>query len=67
MEKREWVPFKALSKQARIKRLISLLCEAGISVTALVMAVVYGVRGDRHNRLFTCLMTGLLLWVPIGA
>lgn len=67
MEKREWVPFKALRKQARIKRLISLFCEAGISVTALVMAVVYGVRGDRHNRLFTCLMTGLLLWVPIGA
>ena len=67
MEKRVWVPFGALSKTAKIKRGISLSCEAGISLTSLIMAAVYGAKGDENNRLFTCLMTGLLLWVPVAA
>lgn len=67
MEKRVWVPFGALSKTAKIKRGISLSCEAGISLSSLIMAAVYGASGDENNRLFTCLMTGLLLWVPVAA
>ena len=65
MKERIWVRFSRLGKTARIKRGIALGAEACISVICLVMAVVYGVNGDPYNRLFSCLMAGLLLWVPI--
>lgn len=65
MKERIWVRFSRLGKTARIKRGIVLGAEACISVICLVMAVVYGVNGDPYNRLFSCLMAGLLLWVPI--
>lgn len=66
MNKRTWVKFGNLSKRAKIQRGIALACEACISVICLVVAVVYGVRGDPNNRLFSCLMAGILLWVPIA-
>ena len=65
MKERIWVRFSRLGKTARIKRGIVLGAEACISVICLVMAVVYGVNGDPYNRLFSCLMAGGLLWVPI--
>lgn len=65
MKERIWVRFSRLGKTARIKRGIVLGAEACISVICLVMAVIYGVNGDPYNRLFSCLMAGLLLWVPI--
>lgn len=66
MKERIWIRFRNLSKSARIKRGVTLCAEACISAVCLIMAVVYGVNGDPYNRLFTCLMTGLLLWVPIA-
>ena len=65
MLKRTWVKYCNLSKTARIKRGIALGLDGSISIICLVMAVVYGVNGDPYNRLFTCLMAGILLWVPI--
>ena len=66
MKERIWIRFRNLSKSARIKRGVTLCAEACISAVCLIMAVVYGANGDPYNRLFTCLMTGLLLWVPIA-
>lgn len=66
MKERIWIRFRNLSKSARIKRGVTLCAEACISAVCLIMAVVYGVNGDPYNRLFTCLMTGLLLWMPIA-
>ena len=57
----------SVRKRERNKRGISRAGGGGTSRTGWIMGGVAGAKGEENNRLFTCLMTGLLLWVPVAA